>query len=201
MKERTIGLLGLQGAIEEHEASIKEAGTRLGIEINIRHVLLPEDLDGLDGIIMPGGESTAMIKQGTKSGLLPALRKRLADGFPAFGTCAGAILLAKHVKRDAKSEIREGAFPVIDMTILRNGYGRQKDSFSVPLHIAKVGTDLNAVFIRAPIIEEIHPEVDVLATFDGHPVIVQKDNVLASTFHPELSGNPDVHSYFLKLVG
>ncbi|RMG28066.1 MAG: pyridoxal 5'-phosphate synthase glutaminase subunit PdxT [Methanobacteriota archaeon] len=200
MKDRTIGLLGLQGAIEEHEATVKEAGKNLGINIEIRQVLLPEDLDGLDGIIMPGGESTAMIKQGSKSGLLPALRDLLANGFPAFGTCAGAILLAKRVKRNAESEIKEGAFPVLDMTILRNGYGRQKDSFSVPLHISKIETDLDAIFIRAPIIEEIGEELDVLASFDGHPVIVQKEKILASTFHPELSGNTGIHQYFLKMI-
>lgn len=200
MKELQIGLLGLQGAIEEHEQMVKQAGKELGIKVSTRFVLLPEDLKGLDGIIMPGGESTAMIKQGKKTGLLDSLRDRLNAGFPAFGTCAGAILLSKRVKRDSKSEETEGAFPALDITTLRNGYGRQKDSFSVKIHINKIDTDLDAVFIRAPIIENIGSGVEVLGIFDEHPVIVQSGKIIASTFHPELSGKPDVHKYFLNLI-
>ncbi len=192
--------MGLQGAIEEHEASVRSAAKALGIQLDIHTVLLPEDLEGLHGIIMPGGESTAMIKQGKKSGLLQALRNKLEDGFPAFGTCAGAILLSKRVKRDAHSEITEGAFPILDQTILRNGYGRQKDSFAVKLPIRGIVDEIEAIFIRAPIIEKTGEELKVLAEFGGKPVFVQQGNIIASTFHPELSGNNGVHKYFLKII-
>lgn len=199
MSKLTIGVLGLQGAIEEHEQATLGAASKKGVEVKIRTVLLPEDLEGLDGIIMPGGESTAMIKQGTKSGLLPTLRDFLERDLPAFGTCAGAILLSKRVKRDEGSSIIEGAFPILDITTLRNGYGRQKDSFTTHLEIKSISPQFEAVFIRAPIIEEAG-NVEVLAKFKEKPTMVRHSNIIASTFHPELSESTAVHEFFLDLA-
>ena len=193
-----IGLLGLQGAIDEHDVAIKNAGISLGLKISTTRVTLPEHLEGLDGIILPGGESTAMIKQGTRSGLLQRLNEMLNQGFPAFGTCAGAILLSKRVRRNPESPLTEGAFPFLDIEILRNGYGTQKDSFSVSLEVKNFSKKFEGVFIRAPIISSYDPTVEVLSEVRGNAVLVRSSKIMASTFHPELTSDTRIHQIFLE---
>lgn len=194
-----IGLLGLQGAIEEHEVAVMNAGRTLGLEVQVSRVTLPEQLEGLDGIILPGGESTAMIKQGTRSGLLPRLNSMLAQNFPAFGTCAGAILLSKKVRRTEDSPVTQGAFPFLDIEILRNGYGSQRDSFSTDLMIKGFEEPFEGVFIRAPIISEPGTS-EVLASTRGYPVFVRSGKIMVTTFHPELTEDTRIHSLFLKSI-
>lgn len=198
--ELKIGLLGLQGAIEEHEASLRDAANKLNLVVTISRVTLPEHLEELDGIVMPGGESTAMIKQGNRTGLLPKLKLLMDEDFPAFGTCAGAILLAKETRRNIDSPVIPGAFPYLEMQILRNGYGTQRDSFSTKFKIKDLDEDFEGVFIRAPIIENTESGVEVLSKTRGHATFVRKGNIMATTFHPELTEDSRIHQEFLKIV-
>ena len=182
-----IGILGLQGAIEEHEAAIANAANKKGIEINIKRLILPQDLIDIDGIIMPGGESTAMILIGERNGMLRAVRDKINQGIPVFGTCAGAILLSQQVKRNADSPVKRGAFPFLDIEILRNGYGRQVDSFTIDLSIKGQDKHFKGVFIRAPVISQIGTEIEVLAEVRNTPVFIKQKQIFATTFHPELT--------------
>ncbi|HUP28348.1 MAG TPA: pyridoxal 5'-phosphate synthase glutaminase subunit PdxT [Chloroflexia bacterium] len=185
-----IGVLALQGAFREH----MEALRRLGVEaVEVR---LPEQLDGLDGLIIPGGESTAIGKLAVKYGLQEAIRHYAASGNPVYGSCAGMILLS----RDAGRE--QPLLGLMDVTVERNAFGRQLDSFETGLDIAKLGeVPFPAVFIRAPKIESVGDGVEVLARLeDGTPVAAQQDNMLVTAFHPELSDDLRFHRYFLALV-
>ncbi|MFA0761241.1 MAG: hypothetical protein HZLCBSQH_001346 [Candidatus Fervidibacterota bacterium] len=186
-----IGVLAIQGDFSEHMAMLQ----RLGVEaVKVR---LPQDLEDIDGIILPGGESTTLGIVGTRYGVLEALRERLKAGLPAFGTCAGAIVLARTILESDQPRIG-----VLDIVVNRNAYGRQKDSFEAPVFVPKLGeSPVRGVFIRAPIIEAVGRGVEVLAELDGKPVLVQQGNLLASTFHPELTDDTRLHEYFLRLCG
>ncbi len=197
---KKIGILALQGALEEHESTVKNAARNLGIQVEIVHINRTSQLSDIDAIILPGGESTSMKSIGRKLGLFEPLAERIRGGMPAFGTCAGAILLAKEVRRNKDEPITSGMMPLVNMVIIRNGYGRQKESFEVPISIPELDLKLDGVFIRAPIIEKVKDGVKVLATFEDQPVLVEQGNILASTFHPELSNTVAVHEYFLKKV-
>jgi pyridoxal 5'-phosphate synthase pdxT subunit len=187
-----IGILAIQG---DYEAHAKVLG-RLGME----HFFIrsPQDLvaaNGIAGIILPGGESSTHLKIMKEDGLFDALKKFAADGGAFFGTCAGAILLAREVHGP-----QQDSLGLIDITILRNGYGRQlaSDVHTGPTKLHK--EPLEMVFIRAPIIESIGEGVKILAEDAGHPVLVEQGRVLASTFHPELTSDPTVHQHFLELA-
>lgn len=166
---------------------------QLGAEtVEVRTVT---DLEGCDGLILPGGESSTQLQFLEEEGLYDAIRKFSAQGGAIFGTCAGAILLAKQVKNPAQDSLK-----LLDMTILRNGYGRQlaSDVFFGSSTLKK--EPLEMVFIRGPIIEKVAPGVDVLAKHKGKPALVQKGKTLAATFHPELTDDTTVHEHFLKLA-
>ncbi|MGB8474438.1 MAG: pyridoxal 5'-phosphate synthase glutaminase subunit PdxT [Candidatus Acidiferrum sp.] len=184
-----IGILAVQGDFAAHAAML--AG--MGVEtVEVRTV---EDLEGCDGLILPGGESTTQLQFLQEEGLFDAVKQFAREGGAIFGTCAGAILLATEVKNPAQESLG-----LLDMTVLRNAYGRQLAS-DVFLGSSKL-TDLpmEMVFIRAPIIESVGPGVQVLGEYEGKPVIVQKGRILAATFHPELTNDSTVHRYFLDLV-
>ncbi len=184
-----IGVLAIQGDFAEHMETLK----RLNVEA--KKVRLPEDLVGVDGIIIPGGESTTLGIVGTRYGLFDALRERIKEGLPVFGTCAGAIVLAKTILESDQPRIG-----VLNIAINRNAYGRQKDSFEADIYVPKLGEiPVRGVFIRAPIIESVDENVEVLAELDGKPVFVQQGNVVATTFHPELTEDTRIHRYFLRL--
>ena len=185
-----IGILAIQGDFEAH-AKVLE---RLGVECVF--VRAPGDVQGLSGLVLPGGESTTHLKFLESEGLLPALREFARSGGALFGTCAGAILLAREVKNPPQASLG-----LLDMVILRNGYGRQlaSDVFSGPCRLKP--EPLEMVFIRAPIIEQVGKGVEILAERGGRPVLVQQGCVLAATFHPELTSDTTVHAHFLKLVG
>ena len=184
-----IGIVAIQGDYEAH-ASVLE---RLGVAHS--YVRNPADLAGLSGIILPGGESSTHLKVMTEEGLFDALKQFAANGGAFFGTCAGAILLARDVHGPAQASLG-----LIDISVLRNGYGRQlaSDVHSGPTKLHK--EPLEMVFIRAPIIESIGPGVEVLAEDAGHPVLVEQGRVLASTFHPELTSDNTVHQHFLDVA-
>jgi 5'-phosphate synthase pdxT subunit len=184
----TIGVLALQGDFREH----REAMERL--RVPTREVRLPRDLTGLDGLIVPGGESTTIVRLMRTSGLFETLRQYAVQGFPMWGTCAGMILLAKRL-----DETGIPALQVMDMTVRRNAFGRQVDSFEADLAIPVLGDDpFHAVFIRAPVIEDVGPAVEILARLpDGTPVAARERRLLATAFHPELTSDLRLHRLFL----
>lgn len=186
---KKIGVLALQGAFREHRHALE----RLGVEV--REVRLPKDLEHLDGVIFPGGESTTIGKLMVNYGLDTALRDFHEDGGAIWGTCAGAILLATDI--EGSSQPRLG---LLEMTVARNAFGRQVDSFEVPLAVKGLATPFPAVFIRAPVIETVGEGVDVLAEVDDRIVLVHKGRLLASSFHPELSGDDRLHRFFVEEV-
>lgn len=184
-----IGILAVQGDFEAHGKMLE----RLGVE----HVFVraAADLAGVNGIILPGGESTTQLKFLTEEGLLEPLRELAARGGVFFGTCAGAILLAREVKNPAQASLE-----LLDMVVSRNGYGRQLSS-DVITALSKLKREpMEMVYIRAPLIEQTGAGVEVLAERDGHPVLVQQGRILAATFHPELTSDPTVHAHFVKLA-
>ncbi|HEY6466808.1 MAG TPA: pyridoxal 5'-phosphate synthase glutaminase subunit PdxT [Candidatus Acidoferrales bacterium] len=184
-----IGIVAIQGDYEAHAKALD----RLGVKHSF--VRTPEDLSGVSAVILPGGESTTHLKVMKEEGLFDALKQFATDGGGFFGTCAGAIMLAREVRGPAQDSLG-----LLDATLLRNGYGRQLAS-DVHMGASKLRKDpLEMVFIRAPIIEEIGDTVEVLAKDAGHPVLVQQGKILASTFHPELSEDTIVHRYFLSMV-
>src|SRR5271168_4471310 len=184
-----IGVLAIQGDYEAHGRMLE----RLGVEpVFVRN---PADLDGLRGLILPGGESSTHMKVLTEEGLLEPLKKFASDGGAFFGTCAGAILLAREVHNPDQASLG-----LLDASVLRNGYGRQLAS---DVHFggsAVKDAPLEMVFIRAPIIESVGKSVQVLAEDAGHPVLVREGKILAATFHPELSDDTAVHEYFVHMA-
>ena len=189
-----VGVLALQGDFREHALALETAGAE---PVEVRR---PEHLAGIDAIVLPGGESTTLSMLLDSSGLRPVLAGRLEEGMPALGTCAGMILLAARV-RDGRPD--QGGFGVIDMTVRRNGFGRQLESFECDLQVDGVAGTVRAVFIRAPVVEEVGPSVEVLASVtdaDGRPspVLCRSGHHLVASFHPELSGDVRIHEMFLS---
>jgi pyridoxal 5'-phosphate synthase pdxT subunit len=182
-----VGVLALQGDVREHCAALEAAGA------TPRPVRRPADLTGLAGIVLPGGESTTMGRLLEIFELLEPLRAALAEGLPAFGTCAGMILLAAEVVDGRDGQQLLGG---LDITVRRNAFGSQVDSFETDLDVSGVG-EVHGVFIRAPWVERTGPDVDVLATVDGHPVAVRHGSLLATSFHPELTGDARLHELFV----
>jgi 5'-phosphate synthase pdxT subunit len=193
-----VGVLALQGDVREHEAAFGEVGVRT------RRVLRPADLEGLDGLVLPGGESTTLSMLLESSGLFEPLTAAIGGGLPVFGTCAGLILLADRVE-DGRHDQR--SFGALDCTVRRNGYGPQRFSFEgrvVPAN-EELGGPMPAVFIRAPMVVEVGPEAEVLATEEGdgsgsQPVLVRQGHVLAATFHPELTGDRRLQRMFAAMA-
>jgi pyridoxal 5'-phosphate synthase pdxT subunit len=184
-----IGILAIQGDYDAHAKTLDRLGAAH------TYVRRPDDLAGLDGVILPGGESSTHLKVMREEGLFDALKQFAANGGSFFGTCAGAILLAREVHGPAQASLG-----LLDIAILRNGYGRQLAS-DVHMGRTKLRKEpLEMVFIRAPIIESVGKGIEILAEDAGHPVLVQQGRVLGATFHPELSDDPAVHQYFLALT-
>lgn len=187
-----VGVLALQGDVREH----KEALRALGLEA--KEVRKPRDLEGLKGLVIPGGESTTIGKLAREYGLEEAVRRRLEEGSLAlFGTCAGAIWLAREIL-DYPEQPRLG---VLDVAVARNAFGRQVDSFREALTIRGWDTPFPGVFIRAPVFRRVGPGVEVLARLGEEAVLVRQGAVLAAAFHPELTGDLRIHRYFLELAG
>jgi pyridoxal 5'-phosphate synthase pdxT subunit len=184
-----IGILAVQGDFAAHAATL----ANLGVEtVEVRTV---GDLEGCDGLILPGGESTTQLQFIQEEGLFDAIKQFAADGGAIFGTCAGAILLATQVKNPPQPSLG-----LLDMTVLRNAYGRQIASDVVSGPSSLKTEPLEMVFIRAPIIDHIGPGVEILAEYGGKPALVQKGHLLAAAFHPELTGDTTVHQHFLQLA-
>jgi len=186
-----IGVLALQGAFAAHGRVLRAAGAEP------REVRGPEDLDHVDALVMPGGESTTMSMLLTTSSLREPVRDRINDGMPVFGTCAGLILLAEGVHDGRADQV---GFGVLDVDVRRNGFGRQVDSFEADLEVAGFDAPFHGVFIRAPVVERAGKDVEVVASYDGHPVLVRQGKLLAASFHPELSNDDRIHRLFLEGV-
>ncbi|SET74719.1 pyridoxal phosphate synthase yaaE subunit [Oceanobacillus limi] len=184
----TIGVLALQGAVREHIRSIQDCGV---YAIEIKHV---EQLEEIDGIILPGGESTTMRRLIDSYGFLTALQEFGKQGKPVFGTCAGLILMANEIDGE------NAHLGLMDMKVARNAFGRQVASFEVDLEINYVAEDFNAVFIRAPYIVEVGTDVEELATYDGRIVAAQQGHYLCTAFHPELTDDNRIIEYFVEMV-
>lgn len=186
-----VGVLALQGDFLEHAQMLRAVGTE------VTEVRLPSDLEGLDGMVIPGGESTTIARLLIRYDLLEPLRQRIKAGLPVMGTCAGMIVLAER----AEGLDREG-LGVMALDVKRNAFGRQVDSFEADLHMPRVADrPVHAVFIRAPRIEQVRPPAEVLATLDDGTVIAaQQGNMLALAFHPELTDDTSIHQYFLRMV-
>ena len=187
-RQLTIGVLALQGAYDMHAAMLRKLGVRATL------VRLPEQLAQIDGIILPGGESTTFLKHLERDGFFDALNAFVHEK-PAFGTCAGCVLLAKDVERPPQR-----SFGALDIGVERNAYGRQIDSRILTETTSLPGPPMEMVFIRAPRIIRRGSDVEVIAERDGSPVLVRQGNLLAATFHPELSTDLRVHELFVKLV-
>jgi 5'-phosphate synthase pdxT subunit len=188
----TVGVLALQGDVREHLAALTSAG------VGAVPVKTAEALAAVDGIVIPGGESTTIGKLLDIFGLLDPLRSRIADGLPAYGSCAGMILLADEVVGGTADQQTLGG---LDVTVRRNAFGRQVDSFETDLDVAGLdGGPLHAVFIRAPWVERTGDGVEVLASVDGHPVAVRQGHLLATSFHPELTPDTRLHELFVSIL-
>ncbi len=187
-----VGVLALQGASARHATMLARVGAE---PVPVRS---PAELASVDALVLPGGESTTMSMLLESSGLLDPLAERLASGLPAFGTCAGMILLG-HEILDGRPD--QHCLDAVDISVRRNAFGRQVDSFEADLAVAGVeGPPLHGVFIRAPIVESVGAGVDVLATVDGRPVLCRQGPVLVAAFHPELGDDPRLHELFLTEV-
>lgn len=188
---RRVGVLALQGDVREHVRAIRDLGAA-AVEVR-----LPRDLVGLEALILPGGESTTMRNLIDRYGLRQPILALARGGAPLYGTCAGMILLAERI-----SDGEEPVLPLLDIAVLRNGYGRQVDSFEVELEVPSLGPlPLHGIFIRAPVVSEVGPSVEVLARdAAGHPVAVRQGSILATSFHPELTGDRRVHRLLLEMI-
>jgi 5'-phosphate synthase pdxT subunit len=192
-----IGVLALQGDVREHVRALESSGA------SAAPIRRPSEVDGVDALVIPGGESTTMSNLAVGFGMLDPIRKRIAGGMPVYGSCAGMIMLAGTVL-DGRPD--QETFGGIDMTVRRNAFGRQVDSFEAPVAIEGIaGDDFHAVFIRAPWVEDVGPEVRALGRVTsgaaaGRIVAVRQGNLLATAFHPELTGDLRVHRYFVAMV-
>ena len=184
-----VGVLALQGAFEAHQERL------IAIGVDAPLIRTPLDLETVDAVVLPGGERTTMSRLLTTSGLFDALEDRFAEGMPVFGTCAGMILCAADVL-DGRSDQR--GFDLIDLTVRRNGYGRQLESFESDINVAGLDEPFHAVFIRAPFVERIGDDVEILASLDGVAVLVRNQRCTVAAFHPELTNDVRLHEIFVS---
>jgi len=187
-----VGVLALQGDVREHVRSLSDCG------VSAQPVRRKNEIESIDALVIPGGESTTIAKLARSFGVFELIARRIKDGMPTYGSCAGMILVANSVLDAIEGQETFGG---MDVVVRRNAFGRQVDSFESDLHFAGI-TDapLRAIFIRAPWVESVSENVRVLAAVDGHPVAIQQNNVLATSFHPELTGDNRVHKYFIDSV-
>ena len=185
-----VGVLALQGDFREHIAALSAIG------VEAIAVKTAEEINSVDALVLPGGESTTIAKLARIFGVFDLLKSKIANGLPVYGSCAGLILLANKIMDGAEGQETFGG---LEITARRNAFGRQVDSFEGEIEFAGVG-QLNGVFIRAPWVEEVSSNVEVLATSHGHPVAVRQGKILATSFHPELTENHAVHRYFVEEI-
>jgi pyridoxal 5'-phosphate synthase pdxT subunit len=196
-----IGILAIQGDVTENIMATKMALEELGLEGIVNEVKTPEQISDLDGLVIPGGESTVIGALSLVNGSLKKIKEKIASGMPVFGICAGMILLSKKAKDRVKGEMDQPLLDLLDVKIERNAFGRQKDSFESEISIEKIGIPkFQGVFIRAPSILETGKDVEVLSKFNEKIIAVKQGNIMGTSFHPELTGDLSLHKYFVNLI-
>jgi len=185
----TVGVLALQGDVREHVNILQSLGA------DASEVKKPDQLFEIDALILPGGESTTIAKMAVRFGMFDPLRSAIDDGLPVYGTCAGMILLASTI-----SDSDQPVIGALDMVVKRNAFGRQNESFEAPVDVDGLVSPFDGVFIRAPWIEKVGADVEVLAAIEDHPVMVRQGKILATSFHPELTGDGRIHEMLLDVV-
>jgi pyridoxal 5'-phosphate synthase pdxT subunit len=199
--ELLIGVLALQGDIEENIKATTDALREMNLKGNVISVRYPDEIMKVDGLIIPGGESTVMgLLLSLKNGLLDSITKVLQDRLPIMGTCAGMIVLAKKSYDKVVGNKKQLLLGALDIEIERNSFGRQYDSFESTLEISGIGNDFKGIFIRAPSVISTGSGVQILSKFDGKIVAVQQENIIGTSFHPELSGDTRMHRLFIELI-
>ena len=200
----SVGVLGIQGDIEENKTVAQEALIHSNVKGDVKFVRYAEEIEKIDGLILPGGESTVISTLATIQGeILHTIKRRIAEGMPVLGTCAGMIMLAKRAYDRVVGETRQQLLSNLDIVVERNAFGRQDDSFEAKLSIPILGKNnkfFKGVFIRAPIVIEVGAAVDIIAKFNNRIVGVRQGNVIGTSFHPELSGDDRIHRQFIKTV-
>ncbi len=196
-----IGVLAVQGDVAENVLATKMALEDLGISGTVNEIKTPEQIADLDGLIIPGGESTVIGTLSMVNGLLKKIKEKIANGMPVLGTCAGMILLSKKAKDRVVGEMDQPLLDFLDVKIERNSFGRQRDSFESEISMEKIGiSKFPGVFIRAPSIIESGKDVEILSKFNEKIVAVKQGNIIGTSFHPELTGDLALHKYFVNLV-
>lgn len=200
-KSLTIGVLGFQGDIEENVSATKQALQELQIDGNVQLVRYPEDVEKVDGLILPGGESTVQSTLAAIQRSLPVIKKRISEGMPVMGTCAGMIMLSKRAYDRVVGDTKQKLIGNLDIVIERNAFGRQSESFEADLSIGMLGKEaFKGVFIRAPAVSEVGKDVEVIAKLNNKVVAVKQKNIIGTAFHPELSGDSRMHRQFVKMA-
>lgn len=196
-----IGILGMQGDIAENLAATRTALGQLGLKGNVRQVKTPDQISKLDGLIIPGGESTMIGQMSLVNGAIKTIREKIQSGMPVFGICAGLILLSKTAKDRIVGKMDQPLLDLLDVKIERNSFGRQRDSFESEIYAKPIGIEKSrGVFIRAPSIEDIGKGVQVISKFNEKIVAVKQENILATSFHPELTTDVSWHKYFISMI-
>ena len=196
-----IGVLAVQGDVAENIMATKMALEDLGLDGIVNEVKTPEQISELDGLVIPGGESTVIGTLSLVNGSLKKIKEKIASGMPVFGICAGMILLSKKAKDRVIGDMDQPLLDYLDVKIERNAFGRQKDSFESEISLDKIGiSKFQGVFIRAPSILEAGKDVEVLSKFNEKIIAVKQGNVIGTSFHPELTGDISLHKYFVNLI-
>ncbi|VVC05523.1 Pyridoxal 5'-phosphate synthase subunit PdxT [uncultured archaeon] len=197
----TIGVLAVQGDVAENIMATKMAIEELGLDGIVTEVKTPEQISDLDGLVIPGGESTVIGTLSLVNGSLKKIKEKIASGMPVFGICAGMIMLSKKAKDRVVGDMNQPLLDFLDVKIERNAFGRQKDSFESEISMDKIGINkFQGVFIRAPSIIETGKDVEVLSKFNEKIIAVKQGNIIGTAFHPELTGDLSLHKYFVSLI-
>jgi 5'-phosphate synthase pdxT subunit len=200
-KPLTVGVLGFQGDIEENIAATEQAMKEMEIDGEVKVVRYPHEFDELDGLIMPGGESTVQSTLAAIQQSLPAIKKRIGEGMPVLGTCAGMIMLSKRAFDRVVGDTKQKLMGNLDIVIERNAFGRQNDSFETDMEIPSFGKEpFRGVFIRAPAVSEVGAGVEVVAKFKNRVVAVRQGSIMGTAFHPELAGDSRMHKQVLRMA-
>ena len=197
----TIGVLGFQGDIEENVAATRQAMKELDVDGTVKTVRYPEEFENIDGLVMPGGESTVQSTLAAIQQSLPVVKKKIGDGMPVLGTCAGMIMLSKRAFDRVIGDTKQKLMGNLDVVIERNAFGRQNDSFETEMDIPAFGKEpFKGVFIRAPAVTEVGKDVEVISRFNNRVVAVKQGNIMGTAFHPELSGDNRVHKQLVQMA-
>ena len=197
----TVGVLSIQGDVQENIISTKAALDELGFDGTVTDVKTPDEISQLDGLIIPGGESTTIGQLSLVNGSLKVLKEKIDGGMPVLGICAGMIMLSKTANDKVVGKTDQPLLDILDIKLERNSFGRQRDSFETDISLDSINIPkFNGVFIRAPSVSEVGSDVEVLSKFNDKIVAVKKGNVIGTSFHPELTEDNSLHKYFVNLV-